>query len=107
MPLYRDTRNGFNIPILDNATGDVVDISGYDFRLELSQDNTTVNLTMGDGLSFATDGTDGVLSVLISMSRINQFCAGPVRARLFDDSGSDPALVGEGGDTIEGKKFDQ
>jgi hypothetical protein len=61
---------------------------------------------MGDGLSFSTDGTDGVLSILISKDRINQFCSGVVRIRLFDDSGDDPLLVGEGTETVEGKKFD-
>jgi hypothetical protein len=104
MPLYRDSKNPFDVTFTNS--GSVVDISAYDFRLELYQNGTCVSLTMDDGLSFTTDGTDGGLSILISKDRINQFCSGVVRIRLFDDSGDDPLLVGEGTETVEGKKFD-
>ena len=104
MPLYRDSENSFSGPITIN--GAAIDISGYDFRLELSQGCITFELTMGDGLAFDTDGTDGILNITISLSRINQFCAGTLRLRMFDDCGTDPVLVGEASETIEGKSFD-
>lgn len=106
MPLYRDSENSFSGPITVN--GAATDISAYDFRLEIYQPENcvTVTLTMGDGLAFDTDGTDGVLNITISKARINQFCSGTVRLRMFDDSGSDPVLVGEGSETVEGKSFD-
>jgi len=107
MPLYRDSLNGFNIEFIDKDTGEAADISSYDPTFELSQGCKTVTLAMNDGLAFDTDGTNGVLSVSISKSRINQFYAGPIRVRLFDNAGADPVLVGEGSDTVEGKKFDQ
>jgi hypothetical protein len=107
MPLYRDSLNGFTRTFYNKTTGAVIDISSYDLRLELSQDSTTQELTMGDGLAFVTDGTDGKIAFSISLSRINKFCAGVIRARLFEDSGSDPVLVADGGDTLEGKRFDQ
>jgi hypothetical protein len=108
MPLYRDSENSFSGPITNAATGAVVDISSYEFRLELSQKENFAceSLTMGDGLSFGSDGTDGILNITISKARINKFCTGMVRLRMFDDSGDDPVLVGEGSESVEGKGFD-
>jgi hypothetical protein len=107
MPLYRDSLNGFNIEFLNRTTGEALDISTYDLSLEISQGCVTETLTMGDGLAFDTDGEDGVLSVSISKSRVNKFCAGPIRTRMFDNAGSDPVLIAEDSDTIEGKSFNQ
>jgi hypothetical protein len=104
MPLYRDSENSFSGPITVN--GSAIDISGYSFRLELSQGCNTETLTMGDGLAFDSDGADGILNITISKSRINRFCSGTLRLRMFDDSGADPVLVGEGSETVEGKTFD-
>ena len=107
MPLYRDSENSFPITIIDRDTGEALDISSYVLRLEMNQSGCpTVTLTMGDGLAFDDDGTDGIFNVTISKAKINQFSSGDVRVRVFNDAGSDPVLVAEGGDMIEGKRFD-
>lgn len=107
MPFYRDSENAFPITILDKDTGEVLDISGYVCRFEMNRNGCpTVTLSMGDGLTFDTDGADGILNVTISKARINQFSPGDVRIRFFNDAGSDPVLIAEGGDMIEGKAFD-
>ena len=105
MPLYRDSKNEWSFTAVDDA-GAAQDVSARDWRMELYQNGTTVTLSMGDGISFETDGTDGVINYLLSMDRTNQFCAGTVRIRQFDDSGDDPLLTHEGTETIEGKTFD-
>lgn len=105
MPLYRDSENSYTLSFVD-ASGAAEDVSSRDFRMEIYQPDKTVTLSMGDGVAFNTDGTDGIVVVTLSKARTNQFCAGAVRVRLFDDSGSDPILTHEGSDTVEGKGFD-
>jgi hypothetical protein len=104
MPLYRDSAINIQMTIVNS--GSAIDISGYDFRIELSQGRTCVSLAMGSGLSFETDGTDGILNIALTEAQMNQFCTGSVRLRMFDDSGDDPVIVGEGSETVEGRSFD-
>lgn len=105
MPLYRDSENSYTLDFVD-ADGNPADVSARTFRMEINQNRTRVTLSMGDGVSFHTDGTDGIVNVTLSESRTNQFCAGQVRVRLFDDSGSDPVLTHEGSDSVEGAGYD-
>lgn len=105
MPLYRDSSNSWSTTYRD-GDGAVKDVSAIDFRLEFYQDGTCVSLTMSDGISFTTDGTDGAVDYTLSLARTNQFCVGMVRLRQFDDAGSDPVLIHEGQASVEGKSFD-
>lgn len=103
--LYRDSKNEFTGPIT-NLNGEPIDVSDYVIRIELFQDGTTVSLSLGDGVEFVTDGTDGKITLMISMARINQFCAGSLRVRCFNDAGGDPELFSEGTVSVEGRSFD-
>lgn len=105
MPLYRDSSNSFAMSFLDE-NGDAADVSSYEFRMEIYQDGKTVTLSMGDGIEFDDDGTDGVVNFVISKSRVNELCSGPVRVRLFNDAGDDPVLTHEGSEIVEGEMFD-
>lgn len=105
MPLYRDSANQFTVTFLDE-NGTAKDVSGYEFRLEYYQTGTTITLEIGDGIEFDTDGTDGVVEFTVSKANVNKLCAGAVRVRLFDDSGTDPVITHEGSDTVEGQGFD-
>lgn len=105
MPLYRDSSNSFAITFFDED-GAAADVSAYDFRMEIYQNGKTITLAMADGISFETDGTDGVVNFVISKARINELCSGAVRVRLFNDAGDDPVLTHEGSETVEGEAFD-
>ena len=105
MPLYRDSDASWTWQYVD-GNGDASDVSSRDFRMEFYQNGTTVSLTMGDGIEFSTDGTDGLVDYTLSLARINQFCPGQVRIRQWDDAGSTSILTHEGSDTIEGQGYD-
>lgn len=107
MPLYRDSKDD-DVWTLVDGNGEAEDISARELRVEYFQPQTcqTVTLAMGSGIAFVTDGTDGQVSVTLTKDQVNQFCPGSVRCRVFDDQDSDPVLLLEGGDTVEGKGFD-
>lgn len=105
MPLYRDSVNAFTIEyVRDDGTPE--DVSSRLFRMEFIQNRVTVTISMGDGISFPDDGTDGSVRYELTKARSNQLCTGAVRVRQFDDSGPEPVLLHEGADTVEGKGFD-
>jgi len=106
MHLYRDSANGFTITLKKQSDNQIADVSGYDIRFEFSKDGTTVTLTMGSGVSFVTDGTNGQIAVNLTKDQTNQFCIGEGRLRAFDDSGADPVLFNEGSFIVEGKEYD-
>lgn len=105
MQLYRDSQNAFTITIVDGRNT-VVDVSEYAIRFEFYQYGTTVDLTIGSGIRFVSDGTDGAIEVIISKSQTNQFCLGIGRLRCFNDAGTDPVLFNEGTFTVEGRSYD-
>lgn len=105
MPLYRDSENSYTLSFV-NADGEPDDVSARAFRMEINQAGNAVTLSMGDGIEFSDDGTDGIVNITLSKSRTNQFCQGLVRVRLFDDAGSSPVLTHEGSDTVEGAGYD-
>lgn len=105
-PLQRDSANGFTITLYKESDRSIADVSGYDIRLEFYMDGTCVSLTLGSGISFVTDGTDGQIAVNLTKAQTNQFCIGQGRLRAFDDSGVDPICFNEGSFYVEGKKYD-
>lgn len=108
--LYRDSANPYTFTIKNKNTGLAADVSELELRFEFYQDGKTVTLTLGDGLSFVTDGSDGQVIFLMSKARVNQLCTGSARVRGFDDSGTqtsgDPIVIWEGSAVIEGRSFD-
>jgi hypothetical protein len=104
--LQRDSRNAFFCEFLNGTTDTPLDISLFQMTWEFYQNGVTETLSMGDGLSFQTDGTDGALNILLSKARTNKFCPGVIRIRVFKNlSGHDPEVFAEGDCTLEGKKF--
>jgi hypothetical protein len=107
--LNRDSANPYTRTVT-NQDSEIVDISDFDLRFEIYQDGTTITLTIGDGLSFVTDGTDGKFTFLLSKSRANQLCIGTARVRAFNDSGDgvngDPIQIWDATATVEGKTYD-
>lgn len=104
--IMRDSANGFTVTFKKLSDNSVQDISGYTLRFEFYMDGTTLTLTMGSGLSYVTDGTDGKVAVNLTKEQSNQFCIGKGRLRVFNDAGSDPICIDEGSFVVEGKSFD-
>lgn len=108
--LKRDSANPFSVTVRNKDTVETSDISGMSLRFEFSQNGTTVTVSNGDGISFATDGTDGKFNFLMSKAKVNTLCVGVARVRVFDDAApgtnGDPLLMWEGSASIEGRSFD-
>ncbi len=105
MQLFRDSENSFRITIVD-ADNTAIDVSDYEIRFEYYQNGTTIELSLGSGIAFDDDGTDGIIQVTLTKAQTNQFCPGIGRLRCFNDAGTDPILFSEGTFTVEGQSYD-
>jgi hypothetical protein len=102
------TRFRHDFTLKDKDTGAVIDISGYELEIDIVNAQTRqlyTTLTMGSGVAFVSDGTDGELRLTLSAAQTLAIGAGMVRyvVRRVDE---DNDLLFEGSFALEDRGYD-
>lgn len=108
MPIVAGTRFRHDFTLKNKSTGAVIDISTYTLKIDIVKQDTgkcLTTLTMGSGVAFVDDGTDGKFRLTLSAAQTEQLGAGTVRyvVRRTDE---DNDLLFEGSFPLEAKNYD-